>query len=48
MKASFTYIAAKKPDTALIEQVPGVIRNKELKRTIYDKWIRVSLEGSFI
>lgn len=43
MVASFDYIKAKRPEVALIEQVPNVIRNKKLKKSIYDKWINVSL-----
>lgn len=47
MVACFDYIKAKRPEAALVEQVPHVVRNKKLKRSIYDKWITTSLDLNF-
>ena len=45
-KASFRYIKMKKPKAVLIEQVPGILKNKKLKKDVFMRWIETSL-GKF-
>lgn len=46
-KASFKYIKAKKPKVVLIEQVPGVLTNKQLKNDIFKRWMGMLLCRQF-
>eukprot|EP00435_Cladocopium_sp_Y103_P017061 s854_g4.t1 len=38
-RATFDYIKTKRPKAALLETVPGVVRNKRLKKMVYAKWL---------
>ena len=41
--ACFDYIKMKKPTAVLLEQVPGVVRNKKLRKLLFIKWMNVFL-----
>ena len=47
MDASASYIEVKKPSAVLLEQVPGVIRNKRLKKTVFNPFVKRFL-GKFL
>lgn len=42
-RATFDYITRKKPTAVLLEQVPGIVRNKKLRKLIFMKWIKMYL-----
>ena len=37
--ACFDYIQMKKPTAVLLEQVPGVVRNKKLRKLLFIRWM---------
>ena len=42
-RASFDYIRKRKPKVVLIEQVPGVVHNKRLRKLVFLKWVKMFL-----
>ena len=45
---SFDYIKTKRPKAVLLETVPGIVRNKRLKKDIYSKWLCELLRSNHI
>ena len=45
-RACEDYIRMRKPLSLTLEQVPGVLKNKKLRKTIYQRWINLPLGDS--